>query len=186
MKIVPVLASLACAAALTACSDSQTSSAPASSTVATAASPAASTVASTSAAPGTVTTTAAPSPAPAPTSSAPADIATQPASGDLPVEPVGTAVTIAGEPATVCIMGDGFGTNVWAANANTSCKFVSTTYGVLTDGLNATDDNLRDHLPGQISVFSPVTEQDYLLSCTQVDSRLIRCAGGQNAAVYIY
>ncbi|AIT61970.1 hypothetical protein CDOO_12420 [Corynebacterium doosanense CAU 212 = DSM 45436] len=184
MKIVPVLASLACTAALTACSDSQTSSAPASSTVATATSLAAPTVTSTTAAPSTVTTTAAPAPAPA--SSAPADTATQPASGSLPVEPVGTAVTIAGEPATVCIMGDGFGTNVWAANTDTSCEFVNAVYGVLTDGLNATDDNLRAHLPGQISVTSPVTEQDYLLSCTQVDSRLIRCAGGQNAAVYIY
>lgn len=160
MKIVPVLAAVACAAALTACSGTESSSAPAPSAVVS-----------------TVTSTSA--------TAAPATTA-QPATGDLPVEPVGTAVTIAGEPATVCIMGDGFGTNVWAANTDTSCDFVSATYEVLTDGLNATDDNLRSHLPGQTAVTSPVTKQDYTLACTQVDNRLIRCAGGDNAAVYIY
>lgn len=111
---------------------------------------------------------------------------TTPAEGELPMEPVGSRVTINGEPATVCIYGDGYGTNVWAGNASTSCEFVSAVHRELIEGVNATEDNIRDHLKPQIRVTSPVTGEEYDLSCTAVDQRLLSCTGGEGAAVYFY
>lgn len=54
-----------------------------------------------------------------------------PDTSELPPDPVGKEVTIAGTPATVCIYCDGWGTNIWAADANTSCDFVSAVHGEL-------------------------------------------------------
>ena len=120
---------------------------------------------------------------PAPTTDAPTDDV--PAE-ELPRRPVGSEVTIAGEPATVCIHGDGWGTNIWAGNANTSCEFVTEAHNVLVEGLNATEQNIRDHLKQQITVQSPVTGQDYELTCVPRGEALVTCSGGENAAVHFY
>lgn len=109
-----------------------------------------------------------------------------PTRDDLPYEPVGSQVTIDGEPATVCIYGDGWGTNIWAANSNTNCEFVSAVHNTVISGLNATTDNIRDHLPPSISVSSPVTGQTYELGCEQRGDVLVACTGGDDAAVYFY
>lgn len=105
---------------------------------------------------------------------------------DLPYAPVGAEVTIAGDPATVCIHGDGWGTNIWAGNANTSCEFVTQTHHVLVEGLNATEQNIRDYLPEEITVRSPVTDQEYNLTCAPRGEKLVTCAGGEGAAVHFY
>lgn len=105
---------------------------------------------------------------------------------ELPYEPVGSEVTISGEPATICIHGDGWGTNVWAGNTNTSCDFVSEVHNTLIEGLDAQRDNIRDNLPEQITVDSPVTGESYDLTCAQQDDVLLSCEGGADAVVYFY
>lgn len=105
---------------------------------------------------------------------------------DLPYEPVGSEVTIAGEPSTICIHGDGWGTNVWAGNQNTSCEFVIATHEALIEGLDATEDDVRDHLRHQVEVYSPVTEQEYTLTCAPRNEKLVTCSGADDAAVHFY
>lgn len=105
---------------------------------------------------------------------------------DLPYEPVGSEVTIAGEPSTICIHGDGWGTNVWAGNQNTSCEFVIATHEALIEGLDATEDDVRDHLRHQVEVYSPVTEQEYTLTCAPRNEKLVTCSGADAAAVHFY
>lgn len=60
------------------------------------------------------------------------------------------------------------------------------THEELTAGLNATEDNIRDHLRERITVHSPVTGQDHRLTCLPRGERLVTCAGGENAAVHFY
>lgn len=129
----------------------------------------------------------------APTTPAPngtttgAAVPTDPApTEELPYGPVGSETVIAGEPATICIHGDGWGTTIWAGNANTSCEFVIATHEVLIEGLNATEDDIRDHLRERITVHSPVTGQDHRLTCLPRGERLVTCAGGENAAVHFH
>ncbi|WP_231295037.1 hypothetical protein [Corynebacterium efficiens] len=105
---------------------------------------------------------------------------------ELPQDPRGAQVTINGEPSTICIYGDGWGTNVWAGNAQTSCRFVTAVQEELTRGLNPTYDNLRAHLKQHIRVTSPTTGLTYDLTCRQLDHILMSCTGGNNAAVYAY
>lgn len=105
---------------------------------------------------------------------------------DLPRAPVGEEVTIAGEPATVCIHGDGWGTNIWAGNAATSCEFVSETHQALIEGLDPTRDNIREHLKPRVTVHSPVTGEDYELECAPRGEVLLSCTGGEGATVYFY
>ena len=105
---------------------------------------------------------------------------------ELPQDPQGAQVPINGEPSTICIYGDGWGTNVWAGNAQTSCAFVIAVQDELTRGLNPTYDNLRDHLKQRIRVTSPTTGLAYDLTCRQLDHILMSCTGGTNAAVYAY
>lgn len=105
---------------------------------------------------------------------------------DLPQEPVGSEITIAGEPATVCIYGDGWGTNVWAGNANTSCEFVVAVHESLIEGLNPTRDNIRQNLKEQVTVTSPVTGEDYDMTCAARGEALVTCTGGEGAAVHFY
>ena len=105
---------------------------------------------------------------------------------DLPYGPVGSEVTIVGEPATICIHGDGWGTNIWAGNQNTSCEFVIATHEALIEGLNATEDNIRDHLRDQVEVYSPVTGQEYTLTCAPRNEKLVTCSGADEAAVHFY
>lgn len=105
---------------------------------------------------------------------------------ELPPDPVGTEVTIAGVPATVCIYGDGWGTNIWAGNANTSCEFVVAVHEELIEGLNPTSDNIRQNLTPTITVTSPITQQNYDLTCVQRSEMLMSCTGGANATVFFY
>ena len=105
---------------------------------------------------------------------------------ELPQDPQGAQVPINGEPSTICIYGDGWGTNVWAGNAQTSCAFVIAVQDELTRGLNPTYDNLRAHLKQRIRVTSPTTGLTYDLTCRQLDHILMSCTGGNNAAVYAY
>lgn len=105
---------------------------------------------------------------------------------ELPPDPRGAQVTINGEPSTICIHGDGWGTNVWAGNTQTSCGFVIAVQDELTRGLNPTYDNLRGHLKQRIRVTSPTTGLAYDLTCRQLDQILMSCTGGNNAVVYAY
>lgn len=105
---------------------------------------------------------------------------------ELPPDPVGKDTTIAGETATICIYGDGWGTNIWAGNANTSCEFVSEVHQELIEGLNPTMDSIRQNLRPEITVTSPVTGEPYDLTCEQRSERLMACSGGNDAVVYIY
>lgn len=123
---------------------------------------------------------------PPPSNPAESPAPTQNPDEELPQEPVGSPVTIAGQPATVCIYGDGWGTNVWAGNANTSCEFVSATHETLIEGLNPTTQNIRDHLQPEISVTSPVTGETYDLSCAPRGEQLVSCTGGEGAEVFFY
>lgn len=109
-----------------------------------------------------------------------------PDTSELPPDPVGKDVTIAGAPATVCIYGDGWGTNVWAGNANASCEFVSAVHEELVEGLDPTRDNIRQNLKPAITVTSPVTQQSYDMTCVQRSEELLSCTGGANATVFFY
>ncbi|MFP7365544.1 hypothetical protein SFC07_07205 [Corynebacterium callunae] len=100
--------------------------------------------------------------------------------------PVGDNVDLEVSRATVCINGDGFGTNVWAAGPHTSCELVSSTYEVLTANFNATEDDLRDFLPMSIWVYSPVTQVTYDMSCRNESAEVSVCRGANNAEVYFY
>ena len=139
--------------------------------------------------------TAPPEAPPAPTTDTDAAVETTTQTGgpgdevsadDLPYEPVGSEVTIAGEPSTICIHGDGWGTNIWDGNENTSCEFVIATHEALIEGLNATEDDIRDHLRNQVEVYSPVTEQEYTLTCAPRNEKLVTCSGADDAAVHFY
>ncbi|ALC05690.1 putative secreted protein [Corynebacterium deserti GIMN1.010] len=99
---------------------------------------------------------------------------------------VGAPISIGAEQATVCIYGDGYGTNVWAAGENTSCEFVSEVHNELIDGLNPTTDNIRDNLPQSVTANSPTTGQEYELTCTPRGDVLVTCRGGDNASVHFY
>lgn len=101
------------------------------------------------------------------------------------ISEVGQRFTVLGEPATSCVVGDGWGTSVWAVNDNTSCEFASAVFETQTAGLNATSDNIRDNLKPSIEVRSPVTSEMYTMNCENVDV-YVRCTGGNNAAVYFY
>lgn len=98
----------------------------------------------------------------------------------------GDAATVNEEAVTICTNGDGYGINVVAVGANTSCDFAFNTLGELTEGLNATYDNVRQNVPSTVRVYSPVTGGEYDMSCSPVDSVLFSCAGGDGARVYMY
>lgn len=98
---------------------------------------------------------------------------------------VGQPVNVYGEQGTVCAYGDGFAVNTLAAGANTSCDFALATFNELTQGLNPTYDNVRDILPTSVVAHSPVTGQDYSMSCEAGAGHLVTCRGGNNAAVYL-
>lgn len=116
----------------------------------------------------------------------PATAETTPAESELEYADVGSKVTIQGEPATVCIFGDGFGTNVWAGNKNANCDMVSSTYESLTIGLNPTEDNVRERLPLESSLVSPELDAPAELKCAKVDDVLIKCSGGDGMTIWAY
>lgn len=101
------------------------------------------------------------------------------------ISEVGQRFTVLGEPATLCVVGDGWGTHIWAVNDNASCEFAEAVFNTQTAGLNATYDNIRQNLKPSIEVTSPVTSQTYTMNCENVDV-YVRCTGGNNAAVYFY
>lgn len=119
-------------------------------------------------------------------SSDPVTAETTPAESELEYADVGSKVTIQGEPATVCIFGDGFGTNVWAGNENTNCDMVSSTYESLTIGLNPTEDNVRERLPVESSLVSPELDAPAELQCAKVDDVLIKCSGEDGITIWAY
>ncbi|MHA2788214.1 hypothetical protein ACXZ66_03555 [Corynebacterium sp. S7] len=59
----------------------------------------------------------------------------------------GAQVQIGNDQATVCVNGDGWRMNVIAVNGNTSCEFAYAVSDGMVGTLNATEDNIRDHLP---------------------------------------
>ena len=99
---------------------------------------------------------------------------------------VGKQVDVFGQPATVCVYGDGYGLNTVAAGADTSCEFASETLHQLTEGLNPTSENVRSTLPATVTAHSPATGQDYEMSCSVDANKLVTCRGGNDAAVYMY
>lgn len=98
----------------------------------------------------------------------------------------GDPYTINGETTELCINGDGYAMHVVTAAPNTSCKFATSLMEAQTKGLNATYDNVRDHLKSPIEVVSPVTQQSYTMHCQAAPSKLITCTGGNNAKVYMF
>ncbi|WP_293773447.1 hypothetical protein [uncultured Corynebacterium sp.] len=198
-------------ATLTACSSTDTSDSagstkqPASSVAADATSAASSPTATTSAAPSTAadatsspagTDTHRESDAPAASAApatdsagdAPDPVGSSPSKAELdalaqtPLNP-GDAITLGGQAATACIYGDGWGLNLLIAGANTSCDFATAVFKAQSEGLNATEDNIRDHLAPSINVVSPVTNQAYDMSCSTNADKLITCTGGNGASV---
>lgn len=97
----------------------------------------------------------------------------------------GSTFTAAGEQATTCIYGDGYGLNLIAAGPNTSCDFAKAVFNQQTKGLNATEDNIRDHLRSNIKAKSPATGKTYDLRCSTQDDVVV-CTGGNNAKIYMY
>ncbi|WP_257962989.1 hypothetical protein [Corynebacterium amycolatum] len=97
----------------------------------------------------------------------------------------GSTFMAAGEQATTCIYGDGYGLNLIAAGPNTSCDFAKAVFNQQTEGLNASEDNIRDHLQPNIKAESPATGKTYDLSCSTQDDVVV-CTGGNNAKIYMY
>ncbi|WP_246821804.1 MULTISPECIES: hypothetical protein [unclassified Corynebacterium] len=97
----------------------------------------------------------------------------------------GSTFMAAGEQATTCIYGDGYGLNLIAAGPNTSCDFAKAVFNQQTEGLNASEDNIRDHLQPNIKAKSPATGKTYDLSCSTQDDVVV-CTGGNNAKFYMY
>lgn len=175
------------AIATAACSDSSSSSNPettAAEAQTTSVAPESEQAAPTS--PATPDATAAPAPAATTAAqAAPAPNANLPELKDASADQkdIGGRFTVMGVPAASCVFGDGFGTHVWAANDNTSCDFVVEVGEALTEGLNGTTDNIRDHLKPTITATSPLTGEQYTMNCENVDV-YVRCTGGNNAGVY--
>ncbi|WP_297454757.1 hypothetical protein [uncultured Corynebacterium sp.] len=90
-----------------------------------------------------------------------------------------------GEQATTCIYGDGYGLNLIAAGPNTSCDFAKAVFNQQTKGLNASEDNIRDHLQPNIKAKSPATGKTYDLRCSTQDDVVV-CTGGNNAKIYMF
>lgn len=99
---------------------------------------------------------------------------------------VGAQLTINGQKATTCVYGDGFGLHMVAAGENTSCEFATAVMQEQTQDLNATDQNVRDHLKSPVDVVSPVTKKSYTMQCSTAPSMLITCTGGNNATVFLF
>ena len=95
-------------------------------------------------------------------------------------------VTISGEPATMCLRGDGYSVNVLAAGPTTSCEFAKATMTELTRRAGAPSNDLRNSVGGAFDVKSSVTNETYSMECGVDADRLITCRGGNNASVYLY
>lgn len=104
---------------------------------------------------------------------------------DLPNEPVGSQISIAGDPATVCIYGDGYGTSVWAGSADTPCAFVEAAYATMTQGQDV-DEVLHDLLITEITVTDPASGADRVLACAPRGEQLTTCVGTDGLAIHAY
>lgn len=96
----------------------------------------------------------------------------------------GSTFTADGEQVTTCIYGDGYAVNLVAAGPSTSCDFAKAVFNEQTKGLNATEDNIRDHLQPNIKAKSPATGKTYDLRCSTQDNVVV-CTGGNNAKIYM-
>lgn len=96
----------------------------------------------------------------------------------------GSTFTADGEQVTTCIYGDGYAVNLVAAGPSTSCDFAKAVFNEQTKGLNATEDNIRDHLQPNIKAKSPATGKTYDLRCSTQDDVVV-CTGGNNAKIYM-
>lgn len=96
----------------------------------------------------------------------------------------GSTFTADGEQVTTCIYGDGYAVNLVAAGPSTSCGFAKAVFNEQTKGLNATEDNIRDHLQPNIKAKSPATGKTYDLRCNTQDDVVV-CTGGNNAKIYM-
>lgn len=97
----------------------------------------------------------------------------------------GFSVDVAGTPAEMCMMGNGYGISFVMAGANTSCDFAKATGSALINATPSPDENLRDYMPSSVQVSSPVTGKTYDMSCSISDNELITCTGGADAKVLI-
>lgn len=98
---------------------------------------------------------------------------------------VGETFTAAGQQMTACTVGDGYALNITAAGSNTSCEFAREVMRIQTQDLDATNDNIRDHLSPYIKAKSPATGKVYNVKCSENSSGVIVCTGGQNASIYM-
>ncbi|MCQ9353098.1 hypothetical protein NQ015_08680 [Corynebacterium sp. 153RC1] len=98
----------------------------------------------------------------------------------------GSRVNLDGTEVTVQVYGDGFGLHLVGNGPNTSPEFAVATMEVLTAGLNATEENVRDTLPRTVNVYSPATGQTYSMQCVNNPNKTIRCTGGNGAEVMMY
>lgn len=97
----------------------------------------------------------------------------------------GTKFMVGDEELTVCVYGDGYGTNLVVAGPNTSCDFATEVFNKQTEGLNATHDNIRDNLQPNIQATSSATGKTYDVSCGTQSDGVVVCTGGDNAKIYI-
>ncbi|QPK80079.1 hypothetical protein G7Y31_05175 [Corynebacterium lizhenjunii] len=133
----------------------------------------------------TVTTTATVAPAPEP--QPPAVSLHESIISQISAHPqAGATIMIGDEATTSCLVGNGYGITLAAANQNTSCEFAIAVTAQLTSGVNPTQENVRQTLPRTITASSPVTGGEYSMACTVDANQLITCAGGNQARVYLY
>lgn len=110
------------------------------------------------------------------------DISDQLAQGLQP----GDTITIDGKDAKLITVGDGFGLQLLASSPTTSDAFAREVMKKQVAGLNATDDNVRDHLQPTVEAHSEATGKTYTMQCSKDDRDLITCTGGKNAVIYMY
>jgi hypothetical protein len=104
---------------------------------------------------------------------------------DLPNEPVGSKITVAGEPATVCLYGDSYGTSVWAGGAGTSCGVVDAAYRAMTAGQDETE-VLHDQLITEITVADPTSGDEVVMACGPRGEVLTTCLSANGRTVHLY
>jgi hypothetical protein len=104
---------------------------------------------------------------------------------DLPNEPVGSKITVAGQPATVCLYGDDYGTSVWAGGAGTSCGFVEAAYGAMTAGQDESE-VLHDQLITEITVADPGSGDQVVMACGPRGEALTTCVSADGRTVHLY
>lgn len=98
----------------------------------------------------------------------------------------GDTIDIDGEDRKVIVVGDGYGIGVVAASSTTSEDFAKEVFRQQINGLNATEQSLRENLKPTVQAHSEATGQTYTMRCHIDDRDLIICKGGKNAIIYMY